>query len=94
MKKIKSQFKEAMSGKSHFRFMGDDEIGDFWIVERPEKWSEIQDILYKLDIFDMVLQIRGGLDPETIYGIYQDKNRNKARKIAEKLLQERDLEVR
>ena len=75
---------EAMSGKNVLNFKGKDEIGDFWVVTNPTPDSELPDILFQADIFDIVLQIRGGLDVESIVGIY--KKEVKAKKVAVKLL--------
>ena len=81
-----------MSGKSYFRFVGEDQVGDFWVVEYPGRDSELSDIFFQADIFDMALQIRGGLDPETIYGIY--KSKGLALKKAKELLLKRDNDLR
>ena len=60
---------EAMSGKRNFGFQGKDEIGDFWVVLNPTSGNEVmEDIFFKADIFDMMLQQRGGLEIPSIQG--------------------------
>jgi hypothetical protein len=82
---------EAMGGKRNHQFDGKDEIGDFWVVTDPGRGqeSEMADIFFQADIFDMALQLRGGLKGWEIIGIY--KNKAKAQKIAQKLL---DLDIK
>jgi len=38
----------------------------FWIVTKPTKNSTIPDICFKADAKGLILQARGGLDPEDI----------------------------
>jgi len=75
---------EAMSGKSNLGFHGIDQVGDFFVVIHPSKDSTLQDVLFKADIFDMVLQFRGGLAGKEIAGIY--KTEEPARAEAVKLM--------
>jgi len=50
-----------------------DEIGKFFIVEKPTKDSEMEDVVYELDLPSFALQIKGGLDVKNILGIYKQK---------------------
>ena len=50
-----------------------DEIGKFFIVEKPTKNSEMEDVVYELDLPEFALQIKGGLDVKNILGIFKDK---------------------
>ena len=50
-----------------------DEIGKFFIVEKPTKDSEMEDVVYELDLPEFALQIKGGLDVKNILGIFKDK---------------------
>ena len=75
-----------LSGKHVTKFKGVDEIGNFWVVTQPTGVSELVDIFFEADVFDMYLQIRGGLEGDSIVGIY--KNKAKAKKVAEKLIKE------
>jgi hypothetical protein len=72
------------SGKSFFNFQGTDEIGDFWVVTNPTGIEVLEDILYQANIFDMILQHRGGLDMSTVALI--TKSKAKAKKLAGKLI--------
>ena len=83
-KSLVNNIEEAMGGKRNENFTGDDEIGDFWVVTKADKISILADILFDADIFDIHLQINGGLKGSDIVGIY--KKEAKARKVAEKQL--------
>jgi len=88
-KEMLTKVEEAMSGKRVFDFSGVDEIGDFWVVIKPNEITETEvteptDILFKADVFDIALQMEGGLKGSEIVGIY--KSKGKAKKIAEKLI--------
>jgi hypothetical protein len=66
-----------------------DEIGSFWVVEKPTLSSTIEDIVFECkDIAYFANQVRGGLSPNTVAGVF--KNEAKAKKLGEKLLAERD----
>ena len=41
-------------------------IHKFWIVTKPTKRSTLEDICFKTDAKGLILQGRGGLDPEDI----------------------------
>ena len=69
-----------LSGKGQFKFKGADEIGQFWVVTKPNADSTLGDFLFQADIFDLALQLRGGLKGSEIIGIY--KNDIKAHKVA------------
>lgn len=51
-----------------------DEIGKFFIVEKPTKDSEMEDVVYELDLPAFALQIKGGLDVNNILGVYKQKS--------------------
>jgi hypothetical protein len=66
-----------------------DEIGSFWVVEKPTLSSTIEDIVFECkDIAYFANQVRGGLSPNTVAGVF--KNEAKAKKLGEKLLADRD----
>ena len=69
-----------LSGKGNFGFKGTDEIGKFWVVTKPTSDSTLGDFLFQADVFDLALQLRGGLKGNEIVGIY--KNDTKAHKVA------------
>ena len=51
-----------------------DEIGKFFIVEKPTKNSEMEDVVYELTLPEFALQIKGGLDVKNILGVYKQKS--------------------
>ena len=51
-----------------------DEIGKFFIVEKPTKNSEMEDIVYELTLPEFALQIKGGLKIKNILGVYKQKS--------------------
>jgi hypothetical protein len=62
-----------------------DEVGEFWVVEKPSKDASIDDILFKSrDVDYYANQIRGGLKEDNVVGLFRSED--KARKLAEKLL--------
>ena len=66
-----------------------DEVGAFWIVEKPTVNSTLEDVYFECkDITYFANQVRGGLDPANVKGVFY--NEAKAKKLAEKLLAERD----
>lgn len=50
-----------------------DEIGKFFIVEKPTKNSEMEDIVYETSLPEFALQVKGGLDVKNILGVYKQK---------------------
>jgi len=51
-----------------------DEIGKFFIVEKPGKDSEMEDVVYELSLPEFALQIKGGLEIKNILGVYKQKS--------------------
>ena len=51
-----------------------DEIGKFFIVEKPTKDSEMEDVVYELTLPEFALQIKGGLEVKNILGVYKQKS--------------------
>ena len=51
-----------------------DEIGKFFIVEKPTKDSEMEDVVYELSLPEFALQVKGGLDVKNILGVYKQKS--------------------
>ena len=68
-----------------------DEVGKFFVVEKPSKDSTKDDILFQSDIFYFTNQIKGGLNTEDVVGIY--KNKSDANRIATELLKARDTQL-
>lgn len=46
------------------------QVGDFWVVTKPNEKSTIDDILFLSDPIHFANQIRGGLDETKVYGFY------------------------
>ncbi len=44
----------------------------FWVVTVPTLYSSIGDICFRCDFRQFALQVKGGLDENTIIGIYAD----------------------
>lgn len=51
-----------------------DEIGKFFIVEKPTKDSEMDDVVWECDLPTFALQIKGGLEIKNILGVYKQKS--------------------
>lgn len=64
----------------------EDEVGKFWVVLFATPESELVDILFESDIFDIMIMAKGGLRPNDILAIF--KNKVKAKKYAEDYLNE------
>jgi hypothetical protein len=56
----------------------------FWVVTRPNRASDLDDICFNCTYKQLMLQSRGGLHEHDIVGIYADEA--EATKMAEKLL--------
>jgi len=66
-----------------------DEVGAFWVVEKPSTSAIIDDICFECkDVAYFANQVKGGLNIEDIKGVFTKEV--KAKKLAEKLLAERD----
>jgi len=54
-----------------------DEIGKFFVVEKPDpKNSEdntVEKLVFESNVLHFANQVRGGLDEKTVLGIYKDK---------------------
>jgi len=51
-----------------------DEVGKFFIVEKPTKDSEMDDVVWECDLPTFALQIKGGLEVKNILGVYKQKS--------------------
>ena len=66
-----------------------DEIGSFWVVEKPSTSATLDDICFECEnIAYLINQVRGGLSEKDIKGVFVKEV--KAKKLVEKLLAERD----
>lgn len=51
-----------------------DEIGKFFIVKKPTKYSEMDDVVWEVTLPEFALQFKGGLKLEDILGFYKQKS--------------------
>jgi len=66
-----------------------DEVGEFWVVEKPSTSATLDDVCFKCEnVMYFARQVMGGLKPEDIKGVFVKEA--KAKKLAEKLLADRD----
>jgi len=66
-----------------------DEVGAFWVVEKPSISSTIDDICFECEnVAYFANQVKGGLDPANVKGIFTKEA--KAKKLAEKLIADLD----
>lgn len=56
----------------------------FWVVTVPTPYSSVGDICFRCDLRQFAQQVRGGLDENTIFGVYADEPN--ARAEAERLI--------
>ena len=64
----------------------DDQLGVFYIVQKPQKDSTIETIVSEGDLFTAANMFKRGLDFDNVFGLY--KTADKAQKIGEKLIGE------
>ncbi len=69
-----------------------DEVGKFFIVEKPSKSSTIDDIVYEAGIKDFIDHVKGGLKFETILGLYKQKS--DARRAGTEALKEMEASIK
>ena len=66
-----------------------DEVGAFWVVEKPSISSTLDDICFECEnVAYFANQVKGGLDPANVKGIFTKEA--KAKKLAESLLADLD----
>ena len=53
----------------------DDEIGNFWVVTAPTEQSTLTDIVFGSNIGKMMIQARGGLDPDDVLMVTKDRKK-------------------
>jgi hypothetical protein len=64
-----------------------DEIGKFFVVEKPKsKEDKVDDIVFESTVLYFANQVRGGLDEKTVLGIYKQKS--DARRVATEAIKE------
>jgi len=60
------------------------QVFSFWIVTRPTKISVLEDICFMASAESLLVQGKGGLSPEEIFGMYLDGK--EAKEVAKDLI--------
>ena len=71
---IKEAIEEETEQIAEVQSIPVDEIGKFFIVEKPDQNSEMEDVVYELTLPEFALQIKGGLEVKNILGVYKQKS--------------------
>jgi len=70
----------------------DDQLGVFYIVQKPTKDSTIENIVAEGDLFTIANLFKRGLDFDNVFGLY--KTADKAQRIGERLINEMRKQMR
>lgn len=70
----------------------DDQLGSFFIVQKPTKDSTVENIVAEGDLFTIANLFKRGLDFDNVFGLY--KTADKAQRIGEKLISEMRKQMR
>jgi len=70
----------------------DDQLGSFFIVQKPTKDSTVENIVAEGDLFTIANLFKRGLDFDNVFGLY--KTSEKAQRIGEKLISEMRKQMR
>ena len=73
-KLIKEAIEEEAGQIAEVQSIPVDEVGKFFIVEKPDQNSEMEDVVYELTLPEFALQIKGGLEVKNILGVYKQKS--------------------
>jgi hypothetical protein len=71
---IKEAIEEETEQITEVQSIPVDEVGKFFIVEKPDQNSEMDDVVYELTLPEFALQIKGGLEVKNILGVYKQKS--------------------
>lgn len=71
---IKEAIEEETEQIAEVQSIPVDEVGKFFIVEKPDQNSEMEDVVYELSLPEFALQIKGGLEVKNILGVYKQKS--------------------
>ena len=69
-----------------------DEVGKFFIVEKPSQKSTIEDVVYETDVKELIDHVKGGLKFESILGLYKQKS--DARRAGTEALKEMEASIK
>jgi len=70
----------------------DDQLGVFYIVQKPTKDSTVENIVAEGDLFTIANLFKRGLDFDNVFGLY--KTADKAQRIGERLINEMRKQMR
>jgi len=70
----------------------DDQLGSFFIVQKPTKDSTVENIVAEGDLFTIANLFKRGLDFDNVFGLY--KTADKAQRIGERLISEMRKQMR
>lgn len=70
----------------------DDQLGSFFIVQKPTKDSTVENIVAEGDLFTIANLFKRGLDFDNVYGLY--KTADKAQRMGERLINEMRKQMR
>jgi hypothetical protein len=70
----------------------DDQLGTFFIVQKPTKDSTIENIVCEGDLFTAANMFKRGLDFDNVFGLY--KTAEKAQRVGESLIKEMRNQMR
>jgi hypothetical protein len=70
----------------------DDQLGTFFIVQKPTKDSTIENIVAEGDLFTAANMFKRGLDFDNVFGLY--KTAEKAQRVGESLIKEMRNQMR
>jgi hypothetical protein len=70
----------------------DDQLGSFFIVQKPTKDAAIENIVYEGDLFTIANLFKRGLDFDNVFGLY--KTAEKAQRVGESLIKEMRNQMR
>jgi hypothetical protein len=70
----------------------DDQLGTFFIVQKPTKDAAIENIVYEGDLFTIANLFKRGLDFDNVFGLY--KTAEKAQRVGESLIKEMRNQMR
>ena len=70
----------------------DDQLGSFFIVQKPTKDSTVENIVAEGDLFTIANLFKRGLDFDNVFGLY--KTAEKAQRMGERLINEMRKQMR
>ena len=70
----------------------DDQLGSFFIVQKPTKDSTVENIVAEGDLFTIANLFKRGLDFDNVFGLY--KTADKAQRMGERLINEMRKQMR